>query len=396
MDAYTNPFNPGAGCPPPALAGRDDVLNQADILLRRSLIGRSACSILLTGLRGVGKTALLQEIGRSATNLGYHVASFEVREGHSLASALVPQLRTILYALDTAAGVGEKVRRSLMVLRNFISSIKLSAGEFSMDIEPLRGVADSGDLSNDLPQLFLAAAEAAREKRSGIALLVDEMQLLAKEEFNALILAMHIMQQEQVPLVLIGAGLPTLPRLAGQAKSYAERLFDYPIIGRLDAAASTQAIQQPARRENVTFSDAALAAIHEYSQGYPYFLQVWAYHVWNQAASSPIQVDDVKAAAHRVQARLDEGFFRVRFDRLTDAEKRFVSAMAELGRPECGVSEIAAVMQRKPSGLGTTRDRLIRKGMVYMPRHGVVAFTVPLFDDFLRRKLLPQGIGNSE
>lgn len=387
MDAYKNPFNPGAGCPPPALSGRDDVLEQAHILLGRILRGRSACGMLLTGLRGVGKTALLQEIGRTATHMGYHVAAFEVREGYSLASALVPQLRTILYALDTAAGVGEKVRRSLMVLRNFISSIKLTAGEFSMDIEPLRGVADSGELSTDMPQLFLAAAEAAREKQSGILLLVDEMQLLEKKEFNALILAMHIMQQEQVPLVLIGAGLPTLPRLAGEAKSYAERLFDYPVIDRLDFKSSCQAIQQPAQREDAIFTPEALQAIFDRTQGYPYFLQVWAYHVWNQAEASPISEADVHAAAAHVQMRLDDGFFRVRYDRLTEAEKRFTRAMAELNQQECSVAEVARILQRKASGLGTTRDRLIRKGMIYTPRHGVVAFTVPLFDDFLRRKM---------
>lgn len=387
MDAYKNPFNPGAGCPPPVLTGRDTVLDQANVLLGRTLRGRAACSMLLTGLRGVGKTALLQEIGRTATKMGYHVAAFEVREGHSLASALVAQLRTILYNLDTVAGVGEKVRRGLMVLRNFISSIKLRAGEFSMDIEPLHGVADSGELSHDLPQLFLAAAEAAREKQSGIALLVDEMQLLEKEEFNALILAMHIMQQEQVPLVLIGAGLPTLPRLAGEAKSYAERLFDYPIIGRLSEEASHQALQQPAKREYASFTEEALQAIFEKSQGYPYFLQVWAYHVWNQAPESPITESDVRASESRVSQRLDDGFFRVRYDRLTDAEKRFSRAMAETRKQECSMAEIASLLQRKASGLGTTRDRLIRKGMIYTPRHGVVSFTVPLFDDFLRRKM---------
>ena len=202
MDAYTNPFNPGAGCPPPALTGRDDVLEQAKILLGRLLRGKSGCSMLLTGLRGVGKTALLQEIGREAVHMGYHVAAFEVREGYSFASALVPELRNILYELDSLSGAGEKVRRGLMVLRNFISSIKLNIGEFSMDIEPVRGVADTGDISHDMPDLFFAAALAAKEKNTGILLLVDEMHMLVKEEFNALILAMHILQQEQVQEVL--------------------------------------------------------------------------------------------------------------------------------------------------------------------------------------------------
>lgn len=387
MDAYKNPFNPGAGCPPPALSGRDDILELAKILLGRQLRGKSGCSMLLTGLRGVGKTVLLQEIGREATEAGYHVAIFEVREGYSFASALVPELRNILYELDSAAGISEKVRRGLMVLRNFISSIKLNMGEFSMDIEPLRGVADTGDILHDLPDLFLATAQAAQEKGTGILLLIDEMQMLEKQEFNALIMAMHVLQQEQAPLALIGAGLPTLPKLAGEAKSYAERLFDYPIIDRLSYADSCSALQEPARREGAEFASDALKSIYEYSHGYPYFLQVWGYHVWNQAAGPCITAQDVEAAANKIYTRLDEGFFRVRFDRLTDAEKRYCRAMAELQEEECSTSRIAEILRRKPSSLASTRERLMRKGMIFSSRQGVVTFSVPLFDDFLRRKM---------
>ncbi len=343
--------------------------------------------MLLTGLRGVGKTALLQEIGREAVQMGYHVAAFEVRDGYSFASALVPELRNILYELDSAAGVSEKVRRGLMALRNFISSIKLNVGEFSMDIEPQRGIADTGDILHDMPDLFLAAAQAAQEKGTGILLLVDEMQMLEKAEFNALIMAMHQLQQEQVPLVLIGAGLPTLPRLAGEAKSYAERLFDYPIVDRLSFEDSCAALQNPARLEGAEFSEEALKAVYDYSHGYPYFLQVWGYHVWNQATGPCITAQDVEASASRIQARLDEGFFRVRFDRLTDAEKRYCRAMAELQEHECSTTRIAAVLQRKATSLASTRDRLVRKGMIYSSRQGVVSFTVPLFGDFLRRKM---------
>ena len=387
MDAYTNPFNPGAGCPPPALTGRDDVLEQAKILLGRMMRGKSGCSMLLTGLRGVGKTALLQEIGREAVHMGYHVAAFEVREGYSFASALVPELRNILYELDSLSGAGEKVRRGLMVLRNFISSIKLNIGEFSMDIEPMRGIADTGDISHDMPDLFFAAAQAAKEKNTGILLLVDEMHMLVKEEFNALILAMHILQQEQVPLVLIGAGFPTLPRLAGEAKSYAERLFDYPVIDRLSFADSCEALQKPALRENAEFSAEALQAVYTYSHGYPYFLQVWGYHVWNQAEGPLITVEDVEAASQKVQSRLDDGFFRVRFDRLTDAEKRYARALAELQNQEASTARIADILKRKATSLASTRDRLMRKGMIFSPRQGIVSFSVPLFDDFLRRKM---------
>lgn len=387
MDAYKNPFNPGAGCPPPALSGRDDILEQAKVLLGRQLRGRSACSMLLTGLRGVGKTALLQEIGREAVQMGYHVAAFEVREGYSFACALVPELRDILYELDASAGVSAKVRRGLMVLRNFISSIKLNIGEFSMDIEPMRGYADTGDLSRDLPDLFLAAAQAAKEKQSGIVLLVDEIQMLVKEEFNALILAMHILQQEQVPLALIGAGLPTLPRLAGEAKSYAERLFDYPVVDKLSFEDSCEALQTPAQREGAEFTPEALRAVYEYSRGYPYFLQVWGYHVWNQSVGPRITAEDVEAASVKVQTRLDDGFFRVRFDRLTDGEKRYARAMAELREEECPTARIAAVLGRKATSLATTRDRMMRKGMIFSPRQGVVSFSVPLFGNFLRRKM---------
>ena len=319
--------------------------------------------------------------------MGYHVAAFEVREGYSFASALVPELRNILYELDSLSGAGEKVRRGLMVLRNFISSIKLNIGEFSMDIEPMRGIADTGDISHDMPDLFFAAAQAAKEKNTGILLLVDEMHMLVKEEFNALILAMHILQQEQVPLVLIGAGLPTLPRLAGEAKSYAERLFDYPVIDRLSFADSCEALQKPALRENAEFSAEALQAVYTYSHGYPYFLQVWGYHVWNQAEGPLITVEDVEAASQKVQSRLDDGFFRVRFDRLTDAEKRYARALAELQNQEASTARIADILKRKATSLASTRDRLMRKGMIFSPRQGIVSFSVPLFDDFLRRKM---------
>ena len=225
MDRIKNPFSPGAGWPPPALVGRDEVVENARVLLGRTLLQRHEKSMMLTGLRGVGKTVLLNRIEHMAMEQGYKTIIFEVQDGQSLAQVLATALRNILYELNLVAGAGEKVRRGLMILRNFIGAVKLSYGDFGIDLEPLPGMADTGNMEIDLPELFLAVAEAARERNTGVALFVDEVQLLAPQELSALILAMHKLQQKQAPFVLIGAGLPTLPRLAGEAKSYAERLF---------------------------------------------------------------------------------------------------------------------------------------------------------------------------
>ena len=389
MDRIRNPFSPGAGSPPPELAGRDGILEQARVLLGRVLAKRPEKSFLLTGLRGVGKTVLLNEIEQMAQSVGYRTILIEAHEDKQLAALLIPHLRRLLYDLDRIAGAGDKVRRGIGVLKSFIGAVKVKLGdvEFGIDIEPERGAADSGDLEVDLPSLFTAVAEAAEERGSAAAILIDEIQYFHQSELSALIMAMHKMQQRQLPLVLIGAGLPILPGLAGESKSYAERLFNFPDIGPLSETDATKALRDPVRAEGVEFESAALQEIYRLTKGYPYFIQEWGYQAWNHAVASPISLRITLEATPVVRDRLDENFFRVRFDRLTPRERHYLRAMAELGSGPYRTGEISDILGAKITTLGPVRANLIKKGMIYSPAHGDMAFTVPLFDEFMRRAI---------
>jgi hypothetical protein len=389
MDRIKNPFSPGAGSPPPELAGREGILEQARVLLGRVLGKRPEKSILLTGMRGVGKTVLLNEIERMAQHVGYRTILIEAHEEKRLAALLVPHLRRLLYDLDRIAGAGDKVRRGIGVLKSFIGAVKVTLGdvEFGLDIEPERGAADSGDLEADLPNLFVAVAEAAQERGVAVAILIDEIQYFHQSELSALIMAMHKMQQRQLPLVLIGAGLPILPGLAGESKSYAERLFSFPDIGPLSEIDAAKALQDPVRAEGVEFELTALQEIYRLTKGYPYFIQEWGYQAWNHAASSPITLQITQEATPVVRDRLDENFFRVRFDRLTPRERQYLRAMAELGSGPYKTGDISGMLGAKITTLGPVRANLIKKGMIYSPARGEMAFTVPLFDEFMRRAI---------
>lgn len=387
MDKIKNPFSPGAGSPPPELAGRDAVLEQARVLLGRVRAGRSEKSMLLTGLRGVGKTVLLNEIERMASEDKYQTVLIEAHEEKPLGVLLVPHLRRLLFALDRLKGAGDKVRRGIGVLRSFIGSLKISYGGFEvgLDIEPETGTADSGDLETDLPNLFIAVAEAAAERSTVVALFLDEIQYIKSAELSALIMAMHRLQQRRLPLVLIGAGLPILPGLAGESKSYAERLFSFPDIGPLSEVDANKALQDPVQAVGVMFEAAALEKIYQQTKGYPYFIQEWGYQAWNHAAATPVTVRVITKSTAVVRERLDQNFFRVRFDRLTPREKDYLQAMASLGAGPHRTSDIADVLGAKITTFGPIRANLIRKGMIYSPAHGDMAFTVPLFDEFMRR-----------
>jgi hypothetical protein len=389
MDPIKNPFSPGAGSPPPELVGRERILEEARVLLGRIKERRPEKSILLTGLRGVGKTVLLNEIERQASRAAYRTVALEAHEEKSLAALLVPPLRALLFDLDRIAGAGDKAKRGLAVLKGFINGVKVSMGgvEVGLDIDPEKGVADSGDLESDLPNLFLAVAEAAEERRIPVALLIDELQYFEPKELSALIMAMHKMQQRQLPMVLLGAGLPILPKLAGESKSYAERLFNFPDIGALSESDAIKALRDPTRAVGVDFDTNALEEIFRLTQGYPYFLQEWGYQSWNRATTSPITLAAVRDATAIVIERLDSNFFRVRFDRLTPGEKRFLRAMAGLGPGARRSGDIAEALGVKIYSLGPARANLIRKGMIYSPAHGDVAFTVPLFDKFMLRAM---------
>jgi hypothetical protein len=389
MDPIKNPFSPGAGSPPPELVGRAPILEQSRILLGRTRLGRPEKSLLLTGLRGVGKTVLLNEIRRMARSDGCHTALIEAHEDKPLAPLIASQLKTLFFELDRIAHTGDRVKRGLRVLRSFLGGLKVSMGDFEigLDIDPEIGAADSGDIEIDLPNVFEAAGEAARERQSVIALFIDEIQYFTRKELGALIMAMHRIQQNQLPVVMLGAGLPVLPGFAGESKSYAERLFSFPDVGALSEEDSARAISEPAQAAGITIEPGALAEIYRLTRGCPYFIQEWGYQTWNLGERSPISISVVRAATDMVVPRLDKNFFRVRFDRLTPGEKHFLRAMAELGTGPHRTGDIATVLDVKVNSIGPVRAKLIKKGMIYSPAYGDMAFTVPLFDEFMRRAM---------
>ncbi len=387
MNPVKNPFSPGAGTPPPALVGRQSVLNQARLALERIKNGKSEKSFLLVGLRGVGKTVLLRTIAEEAVKLGCQEIFIETPEDGNLSSQLIPPLRELLLNLDKMEGLNSKVKRALRVFRSFLGAIKFGNEDFniSIDVDPETGVADSGDLQLDLPSLFLAIAEAAAARQTAVALIIDEMQYLSEKEFSALITAIHLAGQKRLPLLLVGAGLPQLVGLAGKAKSYSERLFNYPKIGQLNDRDAKDALCKPVQEQGIDYDAEALEEIIRMTKGYPYFLQEWGYETWNFSKKSPISLEDVLQVTPHVIDKLDDNFFRVRFDRLTPSEKRYLRAMAELGEGPHRSGDITNILQKTVQSCAPVRSSLIEKGMIYSPAHGDTAFTVPLFDEFLRR-----------
>ena len=391
MDARINPFAPGAGSPPPELAGRGPILDHAAIALDRLRNGLHAKSMILVGLRGVGKTVVLNRIHMLAQEAGYQAAFIEAHEGKTLAELLLPALRRVLYTLNLRENVSEKTRRALRVLRSFLGGLglkaKASLGEMELElaIDPETGSADSGDFEADLSELLQAVGEAAADRKRAIALCVDEIQYLHEKEFGALIMALHRVSQRRLPLALIGAGLPQVRGLAGRSKSYAERLFEYPEIGPLQPSEATEALQIPVRNQGAEFSPDALAEVIDVTQGYPYFLQQWGYEAWNTSAGPTIEIADIHRATKLAIRRLDQSFFRVRFDRLTPKEKDYLRALAGMGPAPHRSGEIAARLGVKIQSVAPVRDALIRKGMIFSPVYGETAFTVPLFDEFMHR-----------
>ena len=387
MNPVTNPFAPGAGTPPPALAGRDDLLETVRVAIERVRLGRATKSILMVGLRGVGKTVLLDRMRDDAEAAGIQTLRMEAPEGRSLPALLAPQLRQTLLALAKHKHAKLLAQRALRALAGFAQSLKVKYAdiEVGFDFDPEPGLADNGDLEHDLQALLEAAGAAAQKAGTALALFIDELQYVEEEQLAALITALHRTAQRKLPVVLVGAGLPQLRGRMGRAKSYAERLFDFPEIGPLPPEAAKLAITQPAKEQKVVVAPDALDRIVKLTHGYPYFVQEWGKHSWDVAARSPITLKDVKDASNLAVAALDESFFRVRFDRLTPAEKRYLRAMAELGPGPHRSGDVAQELRREVTSLGPTRNQLIAKGMVWSPNHGDTAFTVPLFDEFMRR-----------
>jgi hypothetical protein len=387
MDPVRNPYAPGAGTPPPELAGREDLQSMIRIALARVRLGRPSKSVLMVGLRGVGKTVLLDRMREDAEADGIHTLRVEAPESRSLPAILAPQLRQALLRLSLNEKAKGLATRALRALAGFASALKVKYAdiEVGMDFEPEPGLADNGDLEHDLQALMEAAGAAAKEADTALAMFVDELQYVAEEELASLITALHRTAQRKLPVVLIGAGLPQLRGQMGRAKSYAERLFDFPEIGPLDDEAARIALVKPAREEGVEIESPALSRIIQETRGYPYFLQEWGKHAWEAATASPITLADVERASVLAVAALDESFFRVRFDRLTPSEKRYLRAMAALGPGPHRSGDIAVNLGREVSSLAPTRAQLISKGMIWSPSHGDTAFTVPLFDEFMKR-----------
>lgn len=389
MDPVTNPYTPGAGTPPPELAGRDELRETVRIATERARAGRAAKSVLLVGLRGVGETVLLDRMREDAEAAGMQTLRIEAPEGRSLPAMLAPQLRQALLRLSRNEQAREFGHRALRALAGFARGLKIKYQdiEVGLDFEPEPGLADNGDLEHDLQALLEAAGAAAQKAGTALILFVDELQYVEEDQLAALITALHRAAQRQLPVMMVGAGLPQLPGRMGRAKSYAERLFDFPDVGPLPPDPARVAIEKPAAAEGVEFAPGALRRIVLETQGYPYFLQEWGKHVWDVAATSPITEQDVERASREAIAALDESFFRVRFDRLTPAEKRYLRAMAEQGPGPHRSGDIAQILGKKVTALGPTRNQLIAKGMVWSPSHGDTAFTVPMFDEFMKRTM---------
>lgn len=387
MDALRNPFAPGAGTPPPELTGRGQVLADAETAILRMKEGRPARSALLLGLRGVGKTVLLGRVGVIASDAGAKEVMIEAQESRSLPELLVPRLRAVLVQLSAREQTYQLAKRAMATLRQFAGTFKVTMGDVEYVVDALPGVADSGDLQEDLAELLVAVGEAARASGQPLVLLLDEVQFLGAADLGALIMAMHRLSQRNLPILLYGAGLPQLAGLAGNAKSYAERLFEYPEIGPLDPKAAADAIRIPIERQGASIQADALELIVEKTQGYPFFLQEWGSQVWRAAVCTTITPVDVEIATRNAVKRLDTSFFKVRFDRLTPRERDYLRAMAERGPGPHRTGDIAVALGKKVTALGPLRDGLIKKGMIYSPQHGELAFTVPLFDDYLRRTM---------
>ena len=384
MDPINNPYSPGAGVPPPELAGRENILRDAENIIHRVQNGYAAQSLILLGLRGVGKTVLLNRIDQIAENAGCETSIFEADMERTLPQLLTQQLHRLLLKLDRRKRMGDEVQKAFSLLQAFAGIFRVHVGEFQV------GVASpmvTGDLSIDLTDLLVAIGEAAKARGTVAVILIDEVQYIAKDDLGALIMALHRISQRQLPLLFFGAGLPQLAQLAGDAKSYSERLFTYPGVGPLEPAGARKALVEPARREGVEYDADAMEIIIKETEGYPFFLQVWGSQVWQVADSSPICAADAREASKRAVKALDESFFKVRFERLTERQQHYARAMAEFGDEPANSTAVANLLGMTVKKAAPVRDEVIKKGMAYSPKRGLVAFTVPKFDEYMKRAM---------
>ena len=412
MDPRQNPYAPGAGTPPPELAGRDDLIERAAVALDRIRGGRAARSFILYGLRGVGKTVLLNRIRLDAEARGIVSVRMEAPEERSLPALLAPALRAALMRLSRGEALKDNAQRAMRALASFVGALRVNYQDLEVridrrgprstprsrapgwptaatlldtDLDPEIGLADSSDLDTDLTDLLTTLGNAAHERETALVFFIDELQYVPEDQLASLIAALHSTSQEQLPITMVAAGLPQLVGRTGNAKSYAERLFEFAPVGRLDENDARDALIVPASKEGVEFHPEAVAEVLRETNGYPYFLQEWGKHSWNTADHSPIMLSDAQRATREALAELDASFFRVRLDRLTPTQKRYLRAMAELGPGPHRSGDIAQTLGVRVTTVAPVRNLLIAKGMIYSPAHGDTAFTVPLFDGFMRR-----------
>ena len=384
MDARENPYAPGAGTKPPALTGRDDEIEAFEIMLERLRRGAAGQSMILRGLRGVGKTVLLNTFEDLAVERDWLTVFKECEESTSLPGLVARHCRRLIDDL----GPGARVKRLLASALDRLSTFTVvDPSGFEIRFELGRGKADPDSLSDDFTDLLVALGAAAEERGRGVIFLLDEVQFLHPAEFGPFVVGLHRINQKALPLTCVAAGLPSLPALAGEAKSYAERLFTYPAIAHLDRRAADEALARPAWARKVAFSQSALAAAYDRTKGYPYFIQELGKYTWNVATGSRIDRGDVARGWELASHALDDGFFLVRFERATPAERRVLRALAELDGPPYPIAALVRLLgKRSPRQLSVQRDSLIKKGLLFSPRHATLDFTVPLFADYLRRR----------
>lgn len=386
MDRIRNPFTPGAGYLPPELAGRNQVIEDGQVVAMRAKLQRAERGLMLIGQRGVGKTVLLKYLSERAKDNGIISVISEIRSDKSDLEDIAQKLKEALYTLDFKCKMKGCVQEAFAVLGNFVRKFSLNIGDIGVSVELHRGIGESGNMELDLSQVLLATARVAKVSSTAVGLYIDELQNLDEEAMRGIIVALHRSAQELLPLYLIGSGLPTVRTLVGKSKTYAERMFVYEPIGALDEDASWAAIVKPFEDNGIAVENAAFAEIFKASAGYPFFLQECGYQVWQHAERSPIVASDVKSILPQVIKSLDRSFFEVRFDRVSAAEQKFLMAMAD-GVPEKpqSMADIAVRMGRTANSLSMMRRSLIKKGMIYSPSLGTVAYTVPMFGSYIRR-----------
>lgn len=394
MDALTNPYTPNAGAQPSAMLGRDDQLKSFDLLLRRLRTGRTEQSMIVTGLRGVGKTVLLGKFRKAALRENWVVEEREIskHDDESFRRHITTLFRTALFELSPKAKWGDRARRAASVLKSFSVSVDpngtMTGG---LDVEAAQGFADHHDLSIDLTDLLVAIGEAAEEAGRGVVVLFDEVQFLSRGQLESIITAIHKTVQRELPVTFVAAGLPQIAELAGDARSYSERLFKFPSIGNLEELDARRAFTDPASLEGVEFTSEALERALEVTGRYPYFIQELGYAVWTIADGDVVTLEDIETAIPQYEAKLDESFFRVRLDRCSPSQVAYLRATASLGPQPQKAQDVATVLGRKSTQVAPTRAELISMGLLYTPEYGYAAFTVPHFDAFIRRSFPPIG-----